>query len=364
MAQRRKGERVLGPYPHAGRWRLIVVGPGGEKSRQEYESKKEADRVKVWVTKELQIVEERTIGDAKKEYAMYLREEKQNKPGSVEDTAYRLGMFFGEVGEDGAVIRGLDDEALSSITPKRGADLYAGLRRRKTKSGKQLSVDSHRNILAETKSFLKWCAGKKWIARNPLDEVEGVGKRRHGKEQLRIDEARRWQAKAIEFADRGEEGAIAAMMCLLMGMRCSEVVSRVMRDLDDEGRLLWIPDSKTMAGRRKLQVPGVLQPYLVDLAKGQAPTAALFGEHWRDWPRKWVQRICEAAAVPKVTAHAMRGLHSTLAVDSGITSHAVAAALGHESFKTTAESYAQRDAVASAQQKRVLGVLAGGKLAS
>ena len=53
-----------------------------------------------------------------------------------------------------------------------------------------------------------------------------------------------------------------------------------------------------------------------------------------------------------------------LAVDSGITSHAVAAAVGHESFRTTAESYAQRDAVTSAQQKRALGVLAGGKLAS
>ncbi len=365
MAQRRKGERVLGPYPHAGRWRLIVVGPGGEKSRQEYESKKEADRVKVWVTKELQLAEERTIGDAKREYAMYLRNEKQNKPGSVEDTAYRLGMFFAEVGGDGTVIRGLEDEALSSITPKNGAELYGGLRRRKAKSGKQLSVDSHRNILAEAKSFLKWCAGKKWIVGNPLDEVEGVGKRKHGKEQLRIDEARRWQAKAIELADRGEAGAIAAMMCLLMGMRCSEVVSRVVRDLDDEGRLLWIPDSKTLAGRRKLQVPDFLQPYLVGMVKGRSSTSPLFGgEHWRDWPRKWVQRICKAAGVPKVTAHAMRGLHSTLAVDSGITGHAVAAALGHESFKTTAESYAQRDAVASAQQKRVLGVLSGGKLAS
>ncbi len=51
----------------------------------------------------------------------------------------------------------------------------------------------------------------------------------------------------------------------------------------------------------------------------------------------------------------MRGLHSTLAVDSGITSHAVAAALGHGSFKTTAESYAQRDAVAGVQQRRALG---------
>ena len=34
-----------------------------------------------------------------------------------------------------------------------------------------------------------------------------------------------------------------------------------------------------------------------------------------------------------MTAHGMRGLHSTLAVDSGITGHAVAAALGHESFE-------------------------------
>jgi hypothetical protein len=72
MAQRKKGERVLGPYPHAGKWRLIVVGPGGEKTRREYESKKEAEKVKVWVARELQIAEERTIVDAKKEYAMYL----------------------------------------------------------------------------------------------------------------------------------------------------------------------------------------------------------------------------------------------------------------------------------------------------
>ena len=73
---------------------------------------------------------------------------------------------------------------------------------------------------------------------------------------------------------------------------------------------------------------------------------------------------CKAAGVPKVSAHGMRGLHGTLAVDSGITSHAVASALGHESFKTTAESYAKREAVAGAQQKRALAVLTGGKLAS
>jgi hypothetical protein len=37
-----------------------------------------------------------------------------------------------------------------------------------------------------------------------------------------------------------------------------------------------------------------------------------------------VKRICEMAGVPKVSAHAMRGLHGTLAVDADVTSHLVA----------------------------------------
>ena len=46
-----------------------------------------------------------------------------------------------------------------------------------------------------------------------------------------------------------------------------------------------------------------------------------------------------------------------LAVDSGITGHAVAAALGHESFeKTTAGSYVQPGAVACHQHEVVTAV--------
>jgi integrase len=96
-------------------------------------------------------------------------------------------------------------------------------------------------------------------------------------------------------------------------------------------------------------------------AKGKEPGELLLGHHWRDWPREWVQRICREARVPVVTAHGMRGLHSTLAVDAGVTSHAVASALGHESFSTTAQSYATPGTLTSARQKRVLRVLAGGR---
>jgi integrase len=138
-------------------------------------------------------------------------------------------------------------------------------------------------------------------------------------------------------------------------------LSRIVRDLDDGGQLLWIPDSKTEAGKHTLQVPEVLRPYLLALAEGKKAEELLFGYHDRNWPRKWVARICKAAGVPRVTAHGMRGLHGTLAVETGLSAHAVAAALGHESVTTTLQSYAKAGAGAGVRQQKVLTVLAGGK---
>ena len=55
-----------------------------------------------------------------------------------------------------------------------------------------------------------------------------------------------------------EDGAVAALMSLLMGMRVSKIADRIVRNLDDDGRLLWITDAKTQAGVRRLQVPETL----------------------------------------------------------------------------------------------------------
>ena len=101
---------------------------------------------------------------------------------------------------------------------------------------------------------------------------------------------------------------------------------------------MWIPDSKTEAGKRTLLVPEFLRTFLEELAEGKRPEDLLFGYHDRNWPRKWVARICKAAGVPRVTAHGMRGLHGTLAVETGLSAHAVASALGHESITPTLQS--------------------------
>ena len=53
----------------------------------------------------------------------------------------------------------------------------------------------------------------------------------------------------------------------------------MVRDLDDDGKLLWIPDSKTEAGRRTLQVPELLRPMLKALAEGKLRTLLVNADH-------------------------------------------------------------------------------------
>lgn len=346
--RRREGARVFGPYLHGKRWRIEVVREGGEKDRYSYESEKQALQVKRALEKELSGATACTLIDAIGDYEVHLRDVKGNKPKSYNATIWRLKAFFPDL-----------EMRIDELTTKNCAAYYQRLTQQVSpRTGRPLSVDSHRNILAETRTFLNWCVkSKRWLTRNPLDGVEGQGKRRHGKPQLRIDEARRWLATAMDLADKGEDGAVAAAAALLMGLRAGEVVSRVVRDLDDEGRLLWIPDSKTEAGRRTQEIPEALRPHMLGLAKGKLPLAHLFGRHCPDWVNDSVQRICRLAGVPEVCAHSMRGLHSTLALARGTSGHVVAASLGHESIDTTLRSYADRGTVVHAQQAKVVSVL-------
>ncbi len=286
-------------------------------------------------------------------YASYMKEEKGNRATSVSTTRARLESFFIDL-----------EQPVNGLTRASCERLYLDLTKRPTRLGIPAAVDTHRNTLAQAKTFLGWCVKKKYIAASPLDAVEGQGRRRHGKAQLRVDESRKWLARAIKLADAGDVGAITAMMSLLMGLRASEIIERTVRDLDDEGRLLWVTKSKTAHGVRKLAVPDVLQPYLLRLAKGQPPEARLFGSRWRDFVRKSVQRVCRLAKVPEIAAHGMRGTHSTLAVEAGSTGNVVAASLGHGSPTVTFTSYVAPGTKESVASRRAFEVLEGGRLGS
>lgn len=332
---------VYGPYPHGNRFRIIVFDERGASEAESFATETEANKHKAAQLRALSEETGTTVSAALDEYELYQRR-KGNKPRTIDTTMHRLKSFFGE----------LLELPVASITTAQCSRAYESLRAK-------VAVDTHRNTLNQARTFFRW----RKVKRNPLLDVAGEGKRRKGKPQLRLDESRTWSARAIELGAAGDVRATAAATALLLGLRASEVVDRQVRDLDDGGRLLWIPDAKTEAGRRTLEVPEVLQPLLLELAKDKLPEATLFeGELVARGKKRRisrhmvldaVQRICGEVGVPVVCAHAMRGLHSTLAIEAGATGHLVAAALGHTSFEAVTEQhYVDRERGEQAKQKR------------
>lgn len=352
--QSEHGYRIHGPYEYRRGWRVVVVDEDGGRDDRYFEDEAEAKTFIRALKKKIRKLNAKPLDVALEDYRMYLRDEKGNKPKSVAHTIDQVTRFFDDTS---GTVDQFEDEAACEAR-------YDAFRFRKKKDGRPLAVDTHRNALAQAKTFLNWCVGRGYLKSNGLMKVQGKGKRRYGKEQLRIDEARAWSAAALRRAATGDrdevkEGALKALMALHLGLRASEITLRQVRDVDDDGAILWIPDAKTSAGRRRVEVPEFLRPLLRELSQGRPGAEPLFRYRTVGVVRNWVKRICLEAGVPKVSAHAMRGLHGTLAVAAGATPHLVAAAMGHESFRTTATSYAKREAVTGVRHRKATAVLAG-----
>jgi integrase len=247
---------------------------------------------------------------------------------------------------------GLGDDHLGELTPKACQAAYDRLRA----AGR--SVDTHRNTLAVSKSFLGWCRAKGWAEANAMEGVTGEGRRRRGKAQLRIDESRKLLDLALELGAAGDASAVAVATVLLMGIRASECAWIQARDVDDGGRLLWIPRSKTEAGVRRLEVPEVLRPLLKGIGPQVGP---LFPDRDRHWVLYHVRRLCRLAGVPEVTTHGLRGTQSTISRAGGASAEVVAAQLGHASTGVQDRHYVQPDAAADARNRAALNVLRGGR---
>jgi integrase len=330
--------RIYGPYAHRRGWKVVVLDEEHHRSSHVCASYEEAHDLIRALDTDLGADPGVRIGTAIDRYGAFMAY-KGNKVTSIATTKYRLQAFFAEVIWE--PLRRLDRGTCQQLYDRLVATQ---------------AVDTHRNTLSQAKSFLAWCVHNHYLALNPIDRVRPVGKRQHGKPQLRLDEARAWLSVAKHLATADQRGAIAAMMALLMGMRSSEILRCAARDVDDGARLLWIPLSKTRSGRRVLEIPPVLRRHLARLSRGQPSLARLF-PYRREWLYKWVRRICDDAGTPLVCTHSMRGLHATIAIDAGITPPAVATALGHASVRATLLSYADPNTVARARQRRVVAAL-------
>lgn len=338
--------RVLGPYPNGPKWRLVLLD-GASRKALLADTREAALKLRENLLGQIKSHTYRTIGEALEEYLGALAA----RDVITVDKIRRMLRLFLPL-----------DELLSAISPERAEQMYLAETQRTKPNGQPIAADTHHLVLRRSKQFYKWALARRYVDRNPFAEVRPIGRPRLGKPQLRIDEARRLVDCALVQAQKLDVGSTAALIQIFLGLRPTESMIRVVRDLDDQGRVLWVPFGKTRNARRRLQVPEVLRELLLRHAQGKSADAPLLGPpgermHTRHTLCHRLKQLCEEAKVPRVCPHSLRGLNATLALDAGATAHQVAAALGHASFSITARHYADASTVANAGLRKVAEVL-------
>ena len=352
---------VYGPYEHGQQHRLVFVDERGRRSSVSFASSGAAIEARDAERARLARPEGYTVRQAIDDYLADCRQRGLRETG-IGSTRTRLRTLFG-----------VDDARsggeLAAVTPARARTLVEQLAApRFYKSGKPRpprAVDYRRGILAEAGTWARWLVERGKLKRDPFAGLKIKGRRRRGKPQLTIEEAQRFAGHCLEAAAGGDLNALIAVIDLYLGPRSSEVTDRLVRDVDQGGTVLWIPDSKTEAGKRRLHVPPTVAPLLVALCTGpdgkpRPPRERLFHDRNRHTTYNHVHRLCDEAKVPRVCPQSLRGLHATLATEAGETSRAVAAALGHESPAITRASYIRPGTVEGVGNRRALAVLQGG----
>jgi integrase len=333
--------RYFGPYPHRGRWRIMVRHEGRQKIHASFSSEPEAARELERLRAEAALDAGLTVGKAITTYEGQLAANGL-KPRSIATTGYRLRRLLG------AVLT----MPLARLTPSQAQGLYLRL------TG---SVDSRLNTLAEAKTFFTRAKVNGWTDTLLLAEVHGEGRRNCGKTKLSLDESRIFLAACLQLATspdpRKQTAGVGAAMALIFGMRASEITGLQVRDLDAGGTIIRIHKAKTRAGIRALQVPEWFRPYLQGLAADKQPTDLLVGRE-RTWLHRSVRAICRKAGVTQAPPHGLRGTHADLALVAAATPQAVSRALGHESLATTYRHYADQAIAEQHEHQRAVNLLA------
>lgn len=360
---RKRSEHVYGPEKHGARWRIEYRDGDGGRSRESFATEGEARAAVEALRARLQ---GRKVSEAIEEYVAD-RTADGLRPSTIRTIETRLRTMLDAEGDrTGGPIADLNAARARSLFDATATRTIVMAWRRKEPETRTTprSVDYRIGVLAYSRSFAAWCIKRGYLRRNPFDGLAVKGRRKRGKPQLRATEAQRWTAAALELAatvSRRGDSALCALIALTCATRATEPALRQCRDVDEDGAVLWIPDSKTEAGKRRLVVPEFLRPLLLARTKARAATSPLFDRCDAPYILRVVYDICDAEGVPRATTQSMRGLHSSLAHAAGATAELVAAQLGHAGTGVTFGHYIAPAAAAAVKQERVLRVITGGR---
>jgi integrase len=361
MPRRRiERSRVLGPVwiPSRKKWRIVVIkdGDGHRKRASRYfDDEQLANETKEKIEAGLARLSKVTVEEAIDQYRKYLGE-KGTGDTSSKETCRRLKLFFPTLALP-----------VSRVTPERAKSYYEAFRARTKENGEPISVAYHRAALINARSFASFCVEHGWLGSNPFADVKGIGRRNAGKLQHTGNETRVLYAHCMARAQAGDKAALGVLMALLMALRSSDITRRLVRDVDLDATVLRISKGKTEKSNRARKVPAVLQPLLAKLVEGRSPFEPLFktaytesGHHTRRWLEQAMEKFCEAAGVPYVCPHALKGTAGSILAEVGESADVIANHLSHAERSTTKRHYIAPDAVEAGQTERAFAVIAGG----
>lgn len=355
--------RVYGPQPPCKgrtRWRIQIVDPETKRKKSlTAPTRDAAEDLLRQVRAQVQSAQPLGMSEAINEYLEF----KATTVG---------GDWLRTLGDR---LRGfLPDRLVTAISPETAQDLYQAETRRIGKNGKPISASTHQHLLRNVKEFFAWLVKRKLARSNPFEHVESIGKANAGKEQPRQREAKVLDELLFSHAKRGDEGALALLVQIYLGKRSKEILSLEVGDVEySEGKYSIAVASRHGAGKTKnakrtLELDAVVGVLLWRHCLGRPNDQRVFAANLpkrpaSNWMHKRLKKFCSEAGMQGYCPHSLRGLHSSLALESGATTHAVAAQLGHSSFSTTAKHYADPNTVENARIRKVAQALRAGNAA-
>ena len=330
-------QTIYGPYaPSRGRsrWRVQIRDSAtGRKLSITASTKAEAEKLKGQLEQELAQASPLRVHEALDQYAEYKATAIRSQR-AVADLIMALKLLV----PDGPVM---------GVSKAKAEEYYLAETRRPGKSGPRAAA-THQQRLRAAKAFWAWLIRREMALTNPWESVETIGKANAGKKQPREGDARLLDRHLFESAAAGDEGALALLVQLYLGLRPSEVLGLTVGGV--EGAVVYVNGTKNKNAVRKLELYAPVAELLVAFCQGRPKSERIFArdrptQPTAGWMYKRLENFCIRLQIPHICPHALRGLHSSLALAAGATSQHVAAALGHASFSTTSRHYATRESI-------------------
>lgn len=342
---------IYGPYPPSPgrtRWRIQVYDPATQRKLSlTAESRDAALVLKEKVERELRQTAPLLVHEALEQYLAFKRHDIRSEK-QVEQLGQKLRQICPNV-------------AVAQVTRQKAEQYYLDETKRAGKFG-LIRPATHQARLRLAKAFWAWMIRREMATENPWERVEPIGKVSTGKQQLGEGDARKLDRFLFAQAEAGDEGALALLVELYLGLRSSEVLSLTVGSC--HGQTIWVHGTKTKNARRKLELYGPVAELLGKHCRNRPESERVFAANLPkqpspNWTYKRLKKFCAQLGIPSICPHSLRGLHSSLALEAGATTHHVAKALGHASFGTTARHYAKQESIEVGRANRFVAALHG-----